>query len=245
MKKDYIIGCGVIVIIAVLIIGGSAIRKAQLNGQEAERIADISNSKSPQTIDDLKKTITAYEKQLDQLLKASSKTATYWKILATRLQDRGQHAEALEALQNAIEHAPEDTALFYMTGISAGIMAKSGVAFPGVESRRQAYFSLAEESYLRSIELKPDYDKPLYAIGILYAFELDKSVEAIPYLEQYITLNAKNPEGAADAMFVLARAYYAVGNNIKAAELYDLILNTSKNQDKHTQAALLRQRVFN
>jgi tetratricopeptide (TPR) repeat protein len=244
MKKDYIIGVGVIVVVAILIIGGTAIRKARSRGQEAERIADISNSKSPQTIEDIKNTIAAYEKQLDQYLKASSKTATYWKILANRLQDKGQHAEALKALQNAIEHAPEDPALFYMTGISAAIMAKSGVAFSGMENRRQAYFTLAEESYLRSIELKPDYDKPLYGIGVLYVFEIDKPEEAIPYLEQYISLNERNPEGAADAMFILARSYYAVGNNVKAAELYDLIINTSKNKDKHMQASLLRQRIF-
>ncbi|MDR0643775.1 MAG: tetratricopeptide repeat protein [Treponema sp.] len=244
MKKDYVIGIGVIVVIATLIIGGTAIREAQLRGQEAERIADISNSKSPQTIDDLKKTIAAYEKQLDQCLKASSKTATYWKILAIRLQDKGQHAEALESLQNAVKHAPEDPALFYMTGMSAAVMAKSSVAFPGAENSRQAYFTLAEESYLRSIELKLNYDKPLYGISILYVFEMDKSAEAIPYLERYIALNEKNPEGAADAMFVLARAYYVTGNNVKAAEQYDLILSTSKNKDKHTQAALLRQQVF-
>ncbi|MDR0786191.1 MAG: tetratricopeptide repeat protein [Treponema sp.] len=244
MKKDYVIGIGVIIVIAALIVGGSVIRKARLRGQEAGRIADISNSKSPQTIDDLKKTIAAYEKQLDQCLKASSKTATYWKILSTRLQDKGQHAEALEALQNAIKHAPEDPALFYMTGISAAVMAKSGLAFPGAENSKQAYFTLAEESYLRSIELKPDYDRPLYGIGVLYDFEMNKSAEAIPYLERYIALNARNPEGAADAMFVLARAYYITGNSIKAAEQYDLILNTSKNKDKHIQAALLRQQVF-
>ncbi|MDR0410674.1 MAG: tetratricopeptide repeat protein [Treponema sp.] len=244
MKKDYIIGIGVIIVIAALIVSGSVIRKIQLRGEEAERIADISNSKSPQTIDDLKKTIAAYEKQLTQCLKASSKTATYWKILSTRLQDKGQHAEALEALQNAIEHAPEDSSLFYMTGISAAIMAKSGLAFPGAENSRRAYLTLAEESYLRSIDIKPDYDRPLYGISILYVFELDKTVEAISYLERYIALNAKNPEGAADAMFVLARAYYTIGNNVKAAEQYDLILNTSKNKDKHLQAALLRQQVF-
>ncbi|MDR1466483.1 MAG: tetratricopeptide repeat protein [Treponema sp.] len=244
MKKDYIIGGGVIIVIAALIIGGYIIRKAQLRGEEAERITDISNSNSPQTIDDIKRTIAAYEKQLDQFLKASAKTATYWKILANRLQDKGQHAEALDALENAVKHTPEDPALFYMTGLSAAIMGKSGVAFPGAEGRRQAYFTLAEESYLRSIELKSNYDKPLYGIGILYVFELGKQEEAIPYLERYIELNAKNPEGAADAMFVLAQAYYVVGNKVKVAELYDLILSTSKNKEKHTQAVLLRQRVF-
>ncbi|MDR0707748.1 MAG: tetratricopeptide repeat protein, partial [Treponema sp.] len=129
MKKETIIGVMVIAVIALLVIGGATLRKILARSQEAERIADISNSKNAQTIDDLKRTIAAYENQLEQFIKASAKSGTYWKILAARLQDKNQHGEALEALQNAIQYNPEDTALFYMTGVSAGVMAKSELDF--------------------------------------------------------------------------------------------------------------------
>ncbi|MDR0557400.1 MAG: tetratricopeptide repeat protein [Treponema sp.] len=244
MKKETAIGVIVIVSIALLAIGGAVLRKLSARSQEAARIADISNSKNAQTIDDLKKTIAAYENQLEQFLKASAKSGTYWKILAARLQDKNQHGEALEALQNAIQYNPEDTALFYMTGVSAGVMAKSELDFPGGENKREEYYRLAEEGYMRAIELNGRYDRPLYGIGILYVFELDRPSEAIPYLQRYIDLNSGNPEGAADAMFVLARAYYAIGEYRRTIEQYDGILSVSKNKNKLEQAAELKQQTL-
>ncbi|MDR2447368.1 MAG: tetratricopeptide repeat protein [Treponema sp.] len=246
MKKETIIGVMAIAVIALLVIGGAVLRKISARSQEAERIADISNSKNAQTIDDLKRTIAAYEAQLEQFIKASAKSGTYWKILAARLQDKNQHGEALEALQNAIQYNPEDTALFYMTGVSAGIMAKSELDFPGTASgkKREDYYRLAEEGYLRAIELNGRYDKPLYGIGILYVFELDRPADAIPYLQRYIDLNSGNPEGAADAMFVLARAYYTIGEYRRAIEQYDGILSVSKNKSKLERAADLKQQTL-
>ncbi|MDR0375567.1 MAG: tetratricopeptide repeat protein [Treponema sp.] len=247
MKKETLIGVIVIAGIALFVIGGTVLRKISARAQEAERIADISNSKDHQTIDDLKKTIAAYEKQLERFVKASEKSGTYWKILATRLQDKNQHGEALEALQNAIQYNPEDTALFYMTGVSAAIMAKSELDFPGAaasEKRREDYYRLAEQGYLRSIELNGGYDKPLYGIGVLYVFELDRPSDAIPYLQRYIELNSRNPEGAADAMFVQARAYYSIGEYRRAIEQYDGILSASKNKNKLERAAELKQQTL-
>lgn len=246
MKKETSIGVIVIAVIALLVIGGVMLRKISARSQEAERIADISNSKNAQTIDDLKRTIAAYENQLDQFVKASGKSGTYWKILATRLQDKNQHGEALEALQNAIQYNPEDTALFYMTGVSAGVMAKSTLDFPGAasEKSREDYYRLAEQGYLRAIELNERYDRPLYGLGVLYVFELDRPSDAIPHLQRYIDLNSRNPEGSADAMFVLARAYYTIGEYRRAIEWYDGILSVSKNKNKLERAAELKQQTL-
>ncbi|MDR2792733.1 MAG: tetratricopeptide repeat protein [Treponema sp.] len=246
MKKETIIGIVVIAGIATLVVGITALRKMSAHSQEAAKIADISNSKDAQTIDDLKRTIAAYEKELDQVIRASTKSGTYWKILATRLQDKSQHGEALNALQSAIQYNPEDAALFYMTGVSAGVMAKSELDFSGKtsEKQREDYYRLAEQGYLRAIELNERYDKPLYGLGILYVFELDRSVDAIPYLQRYIDLNSGNPEGSADAMFVLARAYYIVGEYQQAIAQYEGILTVSKNKNKLTQAAELKQQVI-
>ncbi|MDR2783279.1 MAG: tetratricopeptide repeat protein [Treponema sp.] len=246
MRKETTIGVVVIAVVALLVIGGIVLQNISARSQEAARIADISNSKNAQTIDDLKRTIAAYENQLEQFTKASAKSGTYWKILATRLQDKNQHDGALDALQNAIRYNPEDTALFYMTGVSAGVMAKSTLDFPGTasEKKRGDYYKLAEEGYLRAIELNERYDRPLYGIGILYVFELDRSADAIPYLQRYIDLNSGNPEGAADAMFVLARAYYTIGEYRRAIEQFDGILSVSKNKNKLEQATALKQQTL-
>jgi tetratricopeptide (TPR) repeat protein len=246
MKKETMTGIIIVAGIALLVIGGTSVRKMSARSKEAARVADISNSKGAQTVDDLKKTIAAYEKQLDQFMTASTKSGTYWKILANRLQDKKQHGEALDALQNAIRYNPEDAALFYMTGVSAGVMAKSDLDFPGKQHQkmREDYYKLAEEGYLRAIEINERYDKPLYGLGVLYIFELDRPGDAVSYLQRYIDLNTRNPEGAADAMFVLARAYYTLREYRRAIEQYEQILLTSKNKGKLAQAEELKQQVL-
>lgn len=246
MSKETKIGAVVVLIIAVILVTAIAARRISVRNSEADRIADIGGGRDGMTIDDLRKTIAAYEKQLDAFITASDKSGTYWKILAARLQDKEQHGEALLALQNAVAYRPEDEALFYMTGVSAGIMATSDLDFPDRQTDKNAesYFRLAEQAYLRSIELNSNYDKPLYGLGVLYVFELNRPMDAISYLQRYIDLNSRNPDGAADAMFVLARAYYVLGDVNRAVEQYDLITTTTKDKNRVENAHILRQQAL-
>jgi tetratricopeptide (TPR) repeat protein len=235
--KDVILGLFVLLIVAVLVIIVYRYEAGKTHRDLAKQIAELSpRGGPPETIEGLKAAIAAYEKQIELNVKEGAQTGVYWKILATRLADRGMHRDALEALEKAVSYNAEDPALYYLTGLSAAIVATSSLDFPGASGapgvERDRYFALAESAYLRAIHLDPDYAKPRYGLGILYTFELDRPADAIPHLSRYLELMSSD----IDAMFALARAYYVTGDNNAAIELYDRVLSRTKDQNRKAEA---------
>jgi tetratricopeptide (TPR) repeat protein len=195
----------------------------------------------PETVEGLKSAIAVYEKRIEQHVEDAARTGTYWKILAIRLQDRGLHGEALNALENAVYYAPEDSVIHYSIGISAGIVAKSLHASLKVEGRgREQYLALAEEAFLRAIELDSRYLRPRYGLGVLYVFELDRPEEAVPHLERCLEISRND----VDTMFVLARAFYMMKRYQEAVGLYDRIITLTRDEKKRIDAQNNRQAVL-
>jgi len=230
----------VVVIIVCIAAYWASTRERNRNRTElAQRI--ITEGPSTESIEDVRRSIALYEKRIEQHVADAAKTAAYWKILALRLQDRGLHGEALEALERAIYYNPTDAALQNATGLSAGVMAKSVHLFPGREtSERERYYAMAEEAYLRAIELDGRYLRPRFGLGVLYVFELDRPEEAIPHLELYLQISRND----VDTMFVLARAFYMLGNLQAAVELYDRIITLTRDDQKRIDALNNRQAVM-
>jgi len=200
----------------------------------AKRIAELSSRGGPpETIEGLKQAIALYEAQIELNVKEGAQTGTYWKILAIRLADRDMHRDALAAFEKALYYNTSDPTIYYLTGVSAGMTAKSVIGFSAnAPDEREHFYTLSENAYKRALELDPQYQKPLYALGVLYTFELNRPAEAIPYLEQYLRiLPADIP-----AMFVLARACYMTGNYEQALELYDRIIARTKDPKIKAQA---------
>ncbi|MDR0495554.1 MAG: tetratricopeptide repeat protein [Treponema sp.] len=233
-----------LLVAAVIVTGFSIVTERQKNKSRSElasRIISLGNEPAPVSLDDLKLSIAAYEKRIEQHVEDAAKTAVYWKILAMRLQDRGLHGEALEALERAVYYNPGDPALHNCIGISAGILAKSQHAFPGRENTdKEKYFILAEEAFLRAIELDNRYLRPRYTLGVLYTFELERPEDAIPHLERCLEISRND----VDAMFILARAYYMLNRFKDTIELYDRIIAVTKDPQKRIDAQNNRQQIL-
>lgn len=241
IKKASITGLVIIVLVAAGILAIVLYQKNADRSELAKRMFSMGGSNQGTSVSELKSSIAKYERRITQHVRDAVQTGVYWKILAVRLQDRGLHDEALEALENAIHYTPEDPALHYFTGISAGVMAKSVHRFPGSDdNERQRYFKLAEDAYLRAIELDSSYLRPLYGLGVLYVFELDRPQDAIPYLERCLALSRND----VDSMFVLARAHFMLKNNQTAIELYDRIITLTSDEQKRTEAQNNRQFIL-
>jgi tetratricopeptide (TPR) repeat protein len=244
VKKDVVTGIFAVVIIALGIYGFYRYEKSKSHSDLAKRIAEISpRGGPPETIEGLKSAIAAYEAQIELNIREAAQTGVYWKILATRYSDRGMHGDALYALEQAIHYNAEDPALYYLTGVSAAIAAKSSLDFPGAgggDASRERYFALAEDAYRRAIALDESYARPRYGIGILYIFELDRPAEAIPHLERYLQLMSSD----INAMFALARAFYVTGQNTRAVELYDRIIARTKDSAVKEEAQKNRDIVL-
>ena len=231
----------VIVILIVVVVAVVEHQKDGSRGALALQIISGNSKTSPDTVESLKAAIAANEKKLDQYVQTAAQTGTYWKLLALRLQDRGLHGEAIKALQRAIDYSPKDASLQYLTGLSAGVMAKSFHALPGSDNTdRNQYYNLAEESYLQAIDLDPEYLRPRYGLAVLYVFELNRPEDAIPQLQQCLSINPND----IDSMFVLARAYYMLKRYQDSLNLYDRIIGLTNNQQQKTEAQNNRQMVL-
>jgi len=237
----------IVIIIAILfIIGIGMYSRYQIDKSReafAVRIMSDDSTVSSATVEQLKAAIAANEKKMEQHVQDAAKTAYYWKILSVRLQDRGLYGDALEALKHAIYYAPSDPVLQYYTGLSAGILAKSTHSNPGATDEstgRAQYFALAEEAYLRAIELDPKYTRPMYGLAVLYVFELNRPEEAIPYLKRCLEITRND----VDSMAVMARAYFMMKDYKSALDLYNLIISVTTDPQKRIDAQNNRQIVM-
>ncbi|MDR2467599.1 MAG: tetratricopeptide repeat protein [Spirochaetaceae bacterium] len=239
MKKGSVKQTVCALIGGIIVVGGIFYIYTWSQDQErrelARRISEFGPRKGvPRTIDDLQRAIAAYEDIQKLHVKDAAQTGVYWKILATRFQDREMYLEAVNALQQAIHYTPDDETLHYLTGINAARAAKS-LYHPDANGMNDAvmqHFKLAETAYLRAIELEPLYTQALYALSILYIFELNRPEDAIVHLLQYMETRS----GDADAMFILARALYMTGRFQEAADWYDRAIPLTKDEKKRLEA---------
>ena len=239
--KNLVILIVVVIVVCIVTFWASTRERNRDRIDFAQRIISEGSPQSTENIEEVRRNIALYEKRIERHVADAAKTAAYWKILAIRLQDRGLHGEALQALERAIYFDPTDAALQNATGLSAGVMAKSVHLLPGRDNTdRDRYFAVAEEAYLRAIELDNRYLRPRYGIGVLYVFELNRPEEAIPHLEFSLQVSGND----VDTMFVLARAYYMLERYQAAVELYDRIIALTRDEQKRIDAQNNRQIVM-
>jgi tetratricopeptide (TPR) repeat protein len=244
IKKDAVRGIiiGLAIILAVFSI--YHIQKQSARNSIEARIRELAprGGGPPQNNEDLRKAIGLYEQKIEQHVKDAAQTGVYWKILATRLHDKGLHTEALDALEHAIQYTPEDPILFYLAGLSAAVLAKSSLDFPGRgdASAQDRYYELAEQSYIRAISLDDRYNRPRYGLSILYVFEFGRPAEAVPHLLRVLEIAPSDT----DAMFILARAYFMTEQYGSAIDMYDRIIAASKDAAKKKEAENNKEAVL-
>lgn len=194
--------------------------------KQIKRMQQIEEGVSdPTTVDEIRDAIEKYDARIDDIILATQQTGIWWKLLGTRYLDNQMYGQALDAFQKAVTFYPANQNLYYYIGVCAGYLAESALDYDatGDVSERERYLNLAESAYLRAIEIEPRYVRALYGLSVLYVFEMNRSSDAIPYLEKVLSIEKKHTE----AMFVLARAYYVTKQYQKAADLYDQILTVT------------------
>lgn len=189
---------------------------------------------SPTTIEELKTAIEKYDARIADLQLSQSQVGIWYKILGTRCLDNKMYGEALKAFQSALQYYPDNQNLYYYVGICAGYMSHTALDYNATGNMEQKYnyLKLAETAYLRAIEIEPRYSRALYALSVLYVYELDEPAKSIPYLERVLDIEKKHT----DAMFVLARAYYSTYEFDKAVEMYDKIISVTTSDKKKADA---------
>ncbi|MGP1414395.1 MAG: tetratricopeptide repeat protein [Treponema sp.] len=185
----------------------------------------------PTTEAELEDAIKKYLRRIDDIIVASERVGTWYKLLGIRYLDKKMYKKAFECFQKAIDFYPDNQNLYYKVGVCAAFMAKNSLDFEG-DDLEQRYYKIAIKAYKRAIELDPNYSKAIYALSVLYVFEIGTPNEAIPLLEKYIDGKMK----PLDELFLLGRAYFMVGENDKAIAAFKRIVDISGNEAQRKQA---------
>lgn len=227
MKKRF---CFVIITLLLILILGSCNKVTSIRRlQELEE--GVSN---PNTEAELKDAIRKYEKRVDDIIIAEGRIGIWYKILGSRYMDQKMYKKALKAFQSALEYYPENPNLFYQVGLAASLTAKNSLDFEltGTDIEKKRYFDLAASAYNRALEIDSKHSKAVYALSVLYIFELNRPAEAIPILEKIAEWEKK----PIDHLFLLGTAYYMTGENEKAIAVYERIIEISSSAEKKAKA---------
>lgn len=227
MKKRF---CFVIITLLLIFILESCNKVASIRRlQELEE--GVSN---PNTEAELKDAIRKYEKRVDDIIIAEGRIGIWYKILGSRYMDQKMYKKALKAFQSALEYYPENPNLFYQAGLAASLTAKNSLDFEltGTDIEKKRYFDLAASAYNRALEIDSKHSKAVYALSVLYIFELNRPAEAIPILEKIAEWEKK----PIDHLFLLGTAYYMTGENEKAIAVYERIIEISSSVEKKAKA---------
>lgn len=221
MKKWVFILVSLLFTISVLGCNDEAASKASKKALK-KRIEKMEKSSgNPVSIEEIESSIEKYNDDINQIIMKTEKTGMWYKLLGTRYFDRKMYAKAYEAFSNALEIYPDNEILYYYLGTSAVYIANESISDV---AKYDEYLSIAENAYLRSLQIDDRYAYSLYGIGVLYVYQMKKPEDAIPYLQKLLTIEKKN----IDAKFVLSNAYYLTRQFDMAIETLESIIKDSK-----------------
>ena len=191
---------------------------------------------SDQRIEELRADIARLENDFEELSQTARDTSSAYRLLALQYVQYRMYGLALEALEEALAITPENTAILYLAGVSAARLAKSRPT----DAEEATLLTRAERYYRRAVELDGRYVNALYALAVLYAFELDNSSGAREIID---TLLAIRPDNV-DALFIHARVQIMEGRFAEAAETYQSIERVADDAAIRQRARENRQEVL-
>ncbi len=171
------------------------------------------------TIEELRESIVALEQEVARTIDVGERLITYYKMVAAKYMARELYGLAADFFRKALDLQPANRLVAYRLGVCFAQIALSETE----KSARRGVFEQAEAYYLYALQLDPRYDEALYAISVLYIFELDRSLDAEVYLERLLKVESRHFSG----MFLMARVYVQQGRIDDAVALYDEVVRES------------------
>ncbi len=204
-----------------------------LKGMEKAEYRD--EKLSQKRIEEIKKGIKKYQKEVEKKVEATGQLGIYYKMLAVRYMEAGMYLEAYESLKEALAIYPENPILFYLSGINAARFYKSRVE----KEEKDLWLEKAEALYRRALELDPVYVDALYGLAVFLTFEKTELEETVSLLNEILSLEKKNIE----AMFLLSNVYYRLGHLEEAIETYDRIVASTGMAERRKEALAFKKRI--
>ena len=194
-----------------------------------------SGGRETRTTEGLEQSIRRYREEVDRKVKATDQLGVYYRMLAVRYMEMGMYLKAFGALEEARRIYPENPVLFYYAGMCAARLSQAELAEPG----KAEWLARSERLYRRALSLDPLHSESMYALAVLYVFELNRPAEAVDLLQRLVEREKKNP----DALFLLGNAYYRTGALQEALEAYRRLEGLGLSDDRRRQAAENRKKI--
>ena len=227
----------IMILLPSLLISCGGERSAWVDNLSAAEKKEFESGDIPEErIENLKKGISAYEKEVERTVKASKQIGIYYRMLTLEYMSLEMYNEALDSTAQAVKYFPTSPLLYYYGAVASAQM--STAVFD--EGEIGGYLTLAEDFYLRALTLDPNYNEALYGLSVLYIFELNRPLDAEPLLERLVARSGRNY----DAMFLLARVKILSGDVEAAVELYSNIEENAKDDEVRKKAADNRRRLL-
>lgn len=227
----------VLLIITVMLLFNSCTSKKtkELANQVYETEVD-KELNSDKRILELTRDIKKVEKDLEELLDLYQKNGNFHRAMGIKMIHYKMFYKAYEHFNIALEFFPNSEMLHYYRGLSAAQYAKS----QDKDHIYREYIDRARISYEYALELNPRFPKGLYALSILYVYELDRQDDAKPLLDRLLEISTRE----FDAMLLRALLYERDGELNRAIDLYDKVLRLSEKQKHIVIANENREKVL-
>lgn len=191
---------------------------------------------SDKRIRELTRDIKKVEKDLDELLDLYQKNGNFHRAMGIKMIHYKMFYKAYEHFNKALEFFPNSEMIHYYRGLSAAQYAKS----QDQDHIYREYIDRARISYEYSLELNPRFPKGLYALSIIYVYEIDRPDDAKPLLDRLLEISTRE----FDAMLLRSLLFERDGELNRAIDLYDKVLRLSENQKHILIATENRERVL-
>jgi len=184
---------------------------------------------SEERIKELEQGIKEYSADVERVVKANAEIGVYYRMLALEYIDFSMYKLALENLEKSMEYYPTNPILSYYAGLSKANIARAETD----EAKELVLLREAESYYKTAVKLRRTYSDAMYALAILYMFDLYSPEDARPLLEKLLSINSKDWE----AMSLYARYMVEIGDIDSAVELYNTISGEAWDDTMKEQAA--------
>jgi len=185
-------------------------------------------------IEELRQEIADHEAEVTELVSAINRTAVLHKLLAQEFLRQQMYEPALDELESAMAIQAENAVLYYWAAVASARSAKAHYDEAG------RYLDRSLDYYERAIAIRPNYKEALYGISVLLAFELNRPVEALPYISRLASLET----AAVDVKFLHANILVRVERYEDALEIYDELSQSAPSETTRMRAQENRDRLL-
>ncbi len=191
---------------------------------------------SKEKVEELEYHVKKFGDEVTDLVRKKGRLGVYYRMLAMEYMDQEMYGPAFETLLKAMEIYPNNHLLHYYAGVAS---SQLGETRPSKEGRREM-LEQAARYHERALELNGTYVEALYALSVLYVFELDRPFDAEEHVEKIIEIRSDHYR----AMFLLARIRVEQNRIEEAVEIYTNIADKSPQEEMVERAKENRERLM-